>query len=191
MGFKRNLTYEEITDQVLYFQQLLFKEDSKIDHIVFMGMGEPLLNYDEVIKSIYILNDPIAFNIGARNITVSTSGIIPGIENLINEPKQINLAISLHAPNDSIRTKIMPIAKTYPIEELMRVCKEYINTTHRRVTYEYIMLKSINDSEKNAHDLANLLRDQLCHVNLIPYNETNVKGWEKTLFNVIKRKKMA
>ncbi|MFC1655269.1 23S rRNA (adenine(2503)-C(2))-methyltransferase RlmN [Patescibacteria group bacterium] len=175
-GFKRDLTYEEITDQVLYFQHLLKKEDSHVGNIVFMGMGEPFLNYENVMKAISILNDPVAFNIGLRNITVSTSGIVPQIEQFAEDAGQVNLAVSLHAPNDQIRTSIMPIAKKYSLEELMAACKGYAEKTHRRVSYEYVMLRGVNDSDSNAHELSRLLHGQLCHVNLIPYNETNVKG---------------
>ena len=106
-----------------------------------MGMGEPMLNYDEILKAIKIFNDPAAFNIGFRHLTVSTSGIIPGIKKLINDAPQVNLAVSLHAPNDKLRKKLMPVAKTYPLDELMNVCKEYTEKTHRRITYEYVMLK--------------------------------------------------
>ncbi len=182
-GFKRNLTYEEITDQVLYFQNLLKDEDSHVGNVVFMGMGEPFLNYDNVIKSISILNDPITFNIGLRNITVSTSGIIPQIKQFADDARQVKLAISLHAPNDKIRTSIMPIAKKYPLKELMLTCKEYTEKTHRRISYEYVMLRGINDSDSNAHELSKLLHEQLCHVNLIPYNETNVKGMKGSTKN--------
>jgi 23S rRNA (adenine2503-C2)-methyltransferase len=175
-GFRRNLTYEEIVDQALYFEQYLLKEDARIDHIVFMGMGEPMLNYNEVLKAAKMFNDPAAFNISFRHITISTSGIVPGIKKLINDIPQVNLAVSLHAPNDKLRKKLMPVAKTYPLEDLMNICKEYTEKTHRRITYEYVMLKDINDSDSLAHELSDLLRGQLCHVNLIPFNETYTKG---------------
>jgi 23S rRNA (adenine2503-C2)-methyltransferase len=175
-GFKRNLTYEEITDQALYFEQQMLKKGERVDHVVFMGMGEPMLNYEEVSKAIKIFNDPTAFNIGFRHLTVSTSGIIPGIKALTKDFPQINLAVSLHAANDTLRKKIMPVAKTYPLNDLMSACDEYTQTTHRRITYEYIMLKDINDSDSDAGELAKLLDGQLCHVNLIPFNETNSKG---------------
>jgi 23S rRNA (adenine2503-C2)-methyltransferase len=184
-GFKRNLTYEEITDQVLYFEHILNKSDEHINHVVFMGMGEPFLNYEEVMKAVSILNDPVAFDIGMRNMTLSTSGIIPGIEKLINDNKQINLAISLHAPNDEIRKKIMPIANKYSLDDLMKVCEKYIEETHRRISYEYIMLRGINDKDEHAHELATLLRGQLCHVNLIPYNETHIKNMKASTKNRI------
>jgi len=176
LGFKRDLTCEEITDQVLYFQMRLIAQGERVDNVVYMGMGEPFLNYDNVMKSIEVLNDKITFNIGARHITVSTSGIIPGIDKFIQDGGQVNLAISLHAPNQILRAQLMPIAGKYVLDELMDVCKKYIEKTHRRISYEYVMLDRKNDAEKDAHELAKLLRGQLCHVNLIPYNETNMKG---------------
>lgn len=172
MGFTRNLKSEEIADQVLYFDQLLKKKNSRVSHVVFMGMGEPMLNYDEVMKAIYILNDPGCLGLAARHITVSTSGIVPGIKRLMNEDLQINLAVSLHAPNQSLREKLMPIAKSYKILQLMSAVKEYIKKNHRRVSYEYVMLNNINDSIDLAKELARLIKGQMCHVNLIPYNET-------------------
>ncbi|MBU1445937.1 23S rRNA (adenine(2503)-C(2))-methyltransferase RlmN [Patescibacteria group bacterium] len=180
LGFKRNLTYEEITDQVLYFQLRLIAAGERVDHIVYMGMGEPFLNYENVMKSIHILNDKMTFNIGMRHITVSTSGIIPGIQKFTKDGGQVNLAVSLHAHSQEVRASIMPIAKRYPLDDLMKACERYIEKTHRRISYEYIMLSGINDSEKDAYELANLLRGQLCHVNLIPYNDTKVKDIQGT-----------
>ncbi|MBN1494250.1 23S rRNA (adenine(2503)-C(2))-methyltransferase RlmN [Candidatus Peregrinibacteria bacterium] len=185
MGFRRNLTYEEIVDQALYFEQELLTKGERVNHIVFMGMGEPFLNYDEVIKAAKMFNDPAGFNISFRHITVSTSGIIPGIKQMINDIPQANLAVSLHAPNDKLRKKLMPVAKTYLMNELMETCKEYTHKTHRRITYEYVMLKDINDSDKCAHELSSLLRGQLCHVNLIPFNETYSKGIKASVKNRI------
>jgi len=180
-GFMRNLSYEEIIDQALYFEQQLLKEGARIDHVVFMGMGEPFLNYNEVLKAAKMFNDPAAFNVSFRHITISTSGIIPGIKQLIQDIPQVNLAVSLHAPNDKLRKKLMPVAKTYSMEELMAACKEYTKKTHRRITYEYVMLKGINDSDSLAHELGGLLRGQLCHVNLIPFNETHSQGIKASL----------
>jgi 23S rRNA (adenine2503-C2)-methyltransferase len=176
MGFKRNLTDEEIADQVLYFDQYLKKKDSsfRVTHVVFMGMGEPMLNYENVISAIKTLNDPDCLEIAARHITVSTSGVIPGIKRLTDEDIQVNLAVSLHAPNQILREQIMPIAKAYKLTDLMDALKQYIEKTKRRVSYEYVMLKDTNDSSKLAKELAALLRGQLCHVNLIPYNETRL-----------------
>jgi 23S rRNA (adenine2503-C2)-methyltransferase len=176
MKFGRNLTYEEIADQVLFYAQMLHKEDKRISNIVFMGMGEPFMNYDNVVKSLYVMNDPDGLEIGARNITVSTSGICEGIEKLTEEKIQVNLAVSLHAPNQELRAKIMPIARKYSLEQLINAIKQYIAKTHRRVSYEYVMLNNINDHEKEARELADLVKGQLCHINLIPYNATSIAG---------------
>ncbi len=168
-GFTRNLTAEEIADQVLYFNHKLKK---RVTHVVFMGMGEPLLNYENVMEAISVLNDEDLFGIAARHITVSTAGIIPGIEKLMQAKIQINLALSLHAPNQTLREKLMPIANSYKLPDLMKAVLSYLNATRRRISYEYVMLKGINDSASHAEELSKLLRGQLCHVNLIPYNET-------------------
>lgn len=176
LAFKRNLNYEEIADQVLYASIILSKTKEKISHVVYMGMGEPFMNYDEVAKSIDMLRDTKALNIGSRSITVSTCGIVPEIRKFTDQFPQVNLAVSLHAPSDKVRNQIMPISKKYSLEELITVCKEYTDKTHRRITFEYVMLDGINDSERNAHDLASLLRGMLCLVNIIPYNETSIKG---------------
>lgn len=175
MGFIRNLSAVEIADQVLYFDQYLKKQDGqhdRVNHVIFMGMGEPLLNYDEVMKAIKILNDPEYLNIAARHITISTSGVIPGIERLAKEKLQINLAVSLHAPNQTLREKLMPIAKPYKLPDLIAAIENYTKKTRRRVSYEYVMLRGINDSTDIARQLGNLLRGRMCHVNLIPYNQT-------------------
>lgn len=175
MGFKRNLTAEEIADQVLYFDQYVKRASqgkSRVDHVVFMGMGEPFLNYDEVMKAVRSLNDPKRLGIAARHITLSTSGVIPGIEKLAQEDIQVNLALSLHAPNQALRETFMPIAKAYKLPQLMAAIAQYIETTHRRISYEYVMLRNINDTPELAAQLGHLIQGQLCHVNLIPYNET-------------------
>lgn len=184
MGLKRNLTAEEIFDQVLYFNSFLRRlaktqnqskaneKGARVDHIIFMGMGEPFMNYDNVIQSIKYMNDPDYLEIAARHITVSTSGIVPGIEKLAEFQLQINLAVSLHAPNQKLRESIMPVARAFNLEKLMNSLKEYVDKTHRRVSYEYVMLKDINDSEATARELAQLIKGQRCHVNLIPYNQT-------------------
>ncbi|MBD3328413.1 23S rRNA (adenine(2503)-C(2))-methyltransferase RlmN [Candidatus Peregrinibacteria bacterium] len=176
LGFYRNLNYEEIHDQVLFYSQKLVQEGKRISNIVFMGMGEPFMNYDEVIRSINFFNDKSGLNIGARSITVSTSGICEGINKLADFDKQVNLAVSLHAPNQKLRENIMPIARKYDLKKLMEEIENYIKKTNRRVSYEYIMLKGINDSEECATQLSGLIKDQLCHVNLIPYNETDHAG---------------
>jgi 23S rRNA (adenine2503-C2)-methyltransferase len=175
-GFRRDLKAEEIADQTLFCSSLLAKEKKRISNVVYMGMGEPFMNYDNVISSIKILNDKDALNIGARNITVSTSGICEGIEKLGHEGLQVNLAVSLHAPNQSIREKIMPVSRLYPLDRLMTSIKKYIKITNRRVSYEYVLLKGINDAPDNARELAALVKGQLCHINLIPYNTTGING---------------
>lgn len=176
LGFGRNLSYGEICDQVLYINCNLIKKNRKISNVVYMGMGEPFMNFDNVINSIKTLNDPLYFGIGARNITVSTAGIPDKIINIADLMIQLNLAISLHAPNQKIRENIMPAAKLYPLDELMAAAQYYIKKTNRRITYEYILLNNINDSSGNADELIRLLKDQLCHVNLIPYNATDIEG---------------
>lgn len=173
----RNLKAEEMTSQILQVEQDL---DIRISHIVLMGIGEPFDNYDNVIKFIDIINEPKGIDLGARHITVSTSGIVPKINEFASNPKQVNLAISLHAPNNKIRNEIMPINKAYPIEKLIESVKNYINKTNRRVTFEYIMLKNINDSVENAIELSKLLRGINCYVNLIPYNETSHIKYKKS-----------
>ncbi len=166
----RNLYSYEIVLQILMIEELI-KE--RISHIVIMGIGEPFDNYENIINFIKIINDQKGINIGSRHITVSTCGIIPKIKEFSNEEFQVNLAISLHAPNNELRNKIMPINKVYPLENLIEELKLYIKKTNRRVTFEYIMLEGINDSEKEANELINLIRGMNCYVNLIPYNESS------------------
>ncbi len=166
----RNLEPFEMVLQIMQIEQL---KNLRITHIVLMGIGEPFDNYDNVLKFIDIINDPKGIDLGARHITISTCGIVPKIKEFMLYDRQVNLAISLHAPNNDIRDRIMPVNKAYKIEELISVVKEYIKKTNRRVTFEYIMLSGINDSVLNANELANLLRGINCYVNLIPYNTTS------------------
>lgn len=166
----RNLKPSEMVLQILQVEEL---KKVRISHIVLMGIGEPFDNYDNVIDFVNIINDPKGIDIGARHITISTCGLIPKIKEFSKLDKQVNLAISLHAPNNEIRNKLMPINKAYPIEELIKTLKEYINLTSRRVTFEYIMLDGINDSISNAKELATLLKGMNAYVNLIPYNSTS------------------
>ena len=166
----RNLETYEIVQQLILASKYINK---KIDSCVIMGIGEPFDNYDNIINFIKIINDPKAINIGARHITVSTCGIVPKIIEFASLPFQVNLAISLHAPNDEIRNKIMPISKAYSIDELMSALDYYYKKTNRRITIEYVMLKDINDSKKCAIELASLLKEKNVYVNLISYNETN------------------
>lgn len=173
----RNLEASEMVRQVLAVEEDL---KIRISHIVLMGIGEPFDNYDNVISFIDIINTPKGIDIGSRHITVSTSGIVPKIEMFMNYEKQVNLAISLHAPNDKIRSSIMEINKAYPLSKLMPVIKKYIEKTNRRVTFEYIMLSGVNDSIDNALELSKLLKGINCYVNLIPYNETSHIEYKKS-----------
>ena len=166
----RNLNAFELVLQILAVEKHI-KE--RISHVVLMGIGEPLDNYDNVMKFIRIINDPKGINIGIRHITLSTCGLVPKIKDFTKEEFGVNLAISLHAPTDEIRNKIMPINKVYNIKSIMDAIKEYIKVTNRRVTFEYILLKDINDSKEDAKKLAELLKGINCYVNLIPYNETS------------------
>lgn len=165
----RNLDAYEIVQQILMIEKDTGK---RITHVVVMGIGEPFDNYDNVMRFVKIINENKGIGIGSRHITISTCGLVPGIEKFMNEDGQVNLAISLHAPNDKIRNEIMPISKVYKIEELMDVIRKYINKTNRRVTFEYILLDGINDMDECAVELSKLLRGMNCYVNLIPYNET-------------------
>lgn len=169
MGFKRNLSPAEIIDQV--YQISRFTE-SPITNVVFMGMGEPFLNFENVIKASRILNHPLAFNIGARHITLSTCGIVPGILHFAELPYQFKLAVSLNGADDAVRGAIMPVNRQYPLSELLKAVKFYTDKTHRRVTFEYVLIKGVNMSEKDAENLIRLLSGLDCKVNLIPYNET-------------------
>lgn len=173
----RNLETHEMVGQILVIESLI-KE--RISSVVIMGIGEPLDNYENVIRFIKIINDAKGIQIGARHITLSTCGIIPKIKELSKLDIQINLAISLHAPNDQLRSKLMPVNNAYPLQDLMKTIKEYIQKTNRRVTMEYILLKGVNDQKKHVQELANLLRGMNVYVNLIPYNETNHIEFQKS-----------
>ena len=159
----------------MVLQILLVEEDNgiRVSHVVLMGIGEPFDNYDNVVSFVNIINSGKGIDIGARHITISTCGIVPKIKQFMKEEWQVNLAISLHAPNDEIRNRIMPINKAYPLEVLIETLKEYIKKTNRRVTFEYVMLKDVNDSIECANELSHLLKGMNCYVNLIPYNETS------------------
>src|SRR5947209_16790636 len=187
MGFDRHLTSGEIVAQVLYFARALraapwsalgLPGSQPIDHvtnIVLMGMGEPLHNYENVLQALRILNSPEGFNLGARHMTVSTVGLVPAISKLSQEPLQVNLAISLHAPTDELRGQTMPINRKYPLQELLAACKDYIAATGRQVTFEYVLIAGVNDTPTHAHQLGHLLAPlkQFAHVNCIPVNATD------------------
>ena len=173
MGFKRNLIADEILEQVIFFERYL-KDSGRVTNVTFMGMGEPFLNYENVLKSIRILNNKEGFGIGARSISVSTAGIIEGIEKFAKEGLQLNLAISLHSPNNKLRTELMPISKKYSLETVLTTVDEYIKITKRKVMFEYVLIKDVNDSDQCAKELAKLMNKKLYFVNLILYNATGV-----------------
>jgi 23S rRNA (adenine2503-C2)-methyltransferase len=176
LGFKRDLTADEIVEQVLMWARYLKKEKARVTNLVFMGMGEPFLNYDNVIAAIKILNSAAGLNIGARHISISTVGIVGGIKKLIKENLQLNLALSLHAPNDELRSKIIPYDSANPIKNLIKDINNYLLGTKRRLMIEYLMIDGFNDSAEQALELAALLKkieSPLYFVNLIAYNPTD------------------
>ncbi|HPA25520.1 MAG TPA: 23S rRNA (adenine(2503)-C(2))-methyltransferase RlmN [bacterium] len=172
LGFKRNLSASEIIEQVLFFSRLLKDKDERVNNLVFMGMGEPFLNYDAVLEAIRIMNRVDTFNIGIRHFSISTAGLPEKIRQLADEDLAINLAISLHAPNDLIRKKIMPIAEKYSLKEIFSSVDYFIKKTSRKVMFEYLLIKDVNDSSENALELASLMRKKLYHLNLMTYNLT-------------------
>jgi 23S rRNA (adenine2503-C2)-methyltransferase len=169
-GFFRNLRPAEIVEQVVQINAWLIKKGERVSHVVYMGMGEPLKNYDPVVTSIRLLCDPELLNLSQRRITVSTVGVVEGIKRLTNEGLKVNLVLSLHAPNQRIRMKIIPYARKYPLEDILAAMDEYAHKTKRDITYEYILISGINDHPDHAHELAHLLHGKQCTVNLIPYN---------------------
>ena len=171
MGLARHLTAGEIVDQVYTFARQVGPE-LRPSHVVFMGMGEPLANYEPTMRAVRLLIDPRGMNVSQRRITVSTSGLVPEIERLAGEGLEITLAISLHAPTDALRTDLMPINRRYPLRQLIAAASRYAERTGRRVSYEYVLLSGVNDGPEQAHELARLLPHRLSHVNLIPYNAT-------------------
>ncbi len=177
MGFMRNLTVGEIVAQVLHYARQLQAEQRHVTNIVFMGMGEPLANYAQTWQAIRRLNADSQFNLGARHMTISTVGLVPAIRRMSKEPEQVGLAVSLHAPTDELRDKIVPINRRYPIEVLMQSIRDYIDTTHRRVTFEYALMDNLNDQDEHADQFAELVDGLLCHINLIPLNPTPDSPW--------------
>lgn len=172
-GFMRNMTALEIFDQAAFVARRARDESKMLTNLVFMGMGEPFLNYDAVMDAVALLNDAHGFNLGARRMTISTAGVVSGIERFTAEGIQVNLAISLHAADDELRTRLMPINKKWPISKLMQAAYDYVAATRRKVFYEYLMLSGVNDTLDDARRLADLLGGPLHHVNLIPYNATD------------------
>lgn len=177
MGFRRNLSSGEIVAQVLYYARLLAETDAKVTNIVMMGMGEPFHNYDNVMEALNRLNDPEAFGLGARRITLSTVGLIPKIRQFADENTQFNLAISLHSVDNTLRSEMMPVNRKFTVEKLLAACRYYVEKTNRRITFEYALIEGVNDSREDAEALAQQIRGLLCHVNLIPLNPT--RGFEK------------
>jgi 23S rRNA (adenine2503-C2)-methyltransferase len=168
-GLVRNLTAGEIVDQIVMMQRHL-TEGQRISSVVFMGSGEPMENYDHVVKAIRLMHEPEGLNIGYRHMTLSTSGLVPAMQRLAEEGLPITLAVSLHAPNDELRSQLMPVNRIFPLAAVMDAAKAYAETTGRRVTYEYILIDRVNDNPEQAEDLAALLTGSLAHVNLIPMN---------------------
>lgn len=180
----RNLTAGEMVEQIIKVEEDI---QMRISHVVIMGIGEPFDNYENVTKFISIINDPKGLQIGSRHITVSTCGIIPKIEKFADFPYQVNLAISLHAPTDALRSSLMPINKVYPLKDLIASLKKYSEKTSRRITFEYILLKDLNDQEEHAISLAKLIKGMNAYVNLIPYNTTdNLEFLRSDAFQIMK-----
>ena len=174
---QRDLTAGEIVGEVMFVQKQLDKEGRRVDNIVVMGTGEPFDNYTNVMNFCSIVNSDLGLAIGSRHITISTCGIVPKIREFAQGHYQYNLAISLHAPTNELRRKLMPIAKAYPLDELMQALREYSEDNHRRLTFEYILLHGINDSDEMAITLANLVRGMNAYINLIPYNQVDENGY--------------
>ena len=174
MGWTRNLTRDEIAEQVIHYARELDGRGERVTNVVLMGMGEPLHNYDEVLGALRLLNDPEGFCLGARHLSISTCGIVPGILRLADEPLQVNLAISLHSAFDEVRSKIMPVNRAYPLPKLMDAVRTYMEKTNRKVMFEYLLLSGINDRPEDAEALQRLFQGdvRLVHVNLIKYHNT-------------------
>ncbi len=172
MGFKRHLSSGEIVAQVMFYARLLAEEKLAVTNVVLMGMGEPFHNYENSMAAIDRLNDSQGYNFGARRFTVSTSGLVPAIRQFASEKRQVNLAVSLHAVEDAARSAMMPVNRRYSIAELMSACRDYVQATGRRISFEWALIHEVNDSPETAQKLADLLKGLLCHVNAIPLNPT-------------------
>lgn len=179
-GLKRNLTAGEIVAQVVKCQQMLDADGERVSSIVVMGSGEPFENYEATMDFMRTVNHERGLNIGQRHITVSTSGIVPNIYRFADEGTQINLAISIHAPNDELRSKLMPVNRRYPFQDLIDACRYYIEKTGRRITFEYALIGGVNDQPEHAAELGEVLQDMLCHVNLIPVNHVPERRYVRT-----------
>ncbi len=173
LGLRRDLTAEEMVDQVLHFARVLRDEgDRRVTNVVFMGMGEPFHNYDETLRACRLLNDPKGFGLAARGISVSTAGVVPGMDLFAAEPMQLNLAVSLHAATDELRDRLVPLNRQYPLDAVFAACERYVKATRRKLMFEYVVLRGVNDTPAQAAALAQRLRRPLYHLNLIAYNET-------------------
>jgi 23S rRNA (adenine2503-C2)-methyltransferase len=186
-GLTRNLSAGEIVQQTVDAARRARQLGRQLTNLVMMGMGEPLQNYAETMKFVGIIHDPRGLNFGARRITISTSGIIPRIDALAEEPYQVNLAVSLHAPNNELRSQLVPINGRYPVEDLLAACDRFIEKTGRRISFEYALMNGINNSDEIARDLGRLLRGRLCHVNVIPFNPVDVLTFERPNHEMIER----
>lgn len=180
MGFKRHLTRGEIISQVLYYARQLKEQGEQVTNVVVMGMGEPFHNYQNTLQAIDRLNDPNGLNLGARRFTISTVGLVPMIRKFADEKRQINLAISLHQSNDEQRSALLPVNKKYPISEVLDACRYYVDQTGRRVTFEWALIRDVNDTPEAARHLASLLKGLICHVNVIPLNPTQKYSGQAT-----------
>lgn len=183
-GVERSLTAGEMLSQIYAIQKDC---GARVHGTVLMGSGEPLDNYENVVRFLRLINDPRGQNMGQRHITISTCGLVENIYRLAEEDLQITLAVSLHAPNDAIRTQTMPIAKVYDMEQLLRACKAYAEKTKRRITFEYALIRGVNDGEEHARELAKKLKELLCHVNLIPVNDVKERNYIKSTQEQVKR----
>ncbi|UVI27833.1 23S rRNA (adenine(2503)-C(2))-methyltransferase RlmN [Paenibacillus spongiae] len=179
-GLKRNLTAGEIVAQVVTAQQILDETNERVSSIVIMGSGEPFENYEATMTFLRTMIHEKGLNIGQRHITVSTSGIVPSMYKFAEENTQINLALSIHAPNDALRSKLMPVNRRFPFEEVMEACRYYIAKTGRRITFEYALIGGVNDQNEHAEELARVLQGMLCHVNLIPVNHVPERKYVRT-----------
>lgn len=187
MGFMRSLSSGEIIEQIMYFARLLHQNNKKVTNIVFMGMGEPFHNYENLMACIDRLNDDSGYNFGARRMTISTVGLVPQIKRFADEKRQVNLAVSLHSIDNVQRSTMMPVNKRYPIEEVLEACHYYVQITHRRITFEWALIAGVNDSEETARLLARKLKSLLCHVNVIPLNPTQKFEGQATAFDEVDR----
>jgi 23S rRNA (adenine2503-C2)-methyltransferase len=172
LGLRRDLTAEEIVDQVFHFARLLRDRERRVTNVVFMGMGEPFHNYEQTLRACRLLNDEAGFNLAARSVSVSTVGVVPGIDRFAQEPLQLNLAVSLHAATDELRDRLVPLNRTYPLDEVFAACARYVRRTHRKVMFEYVVMRGLNDTAEQVQMLAARVRPPHYHLNLIAYNDT-------------------